>query len=76
MEDFNRLVESFMKLDKQTLAELLAIKETEKNSISPITLPYHPYYYFPPYPYWDDWRQYPYVSWTSSNSRDTTVQTN
>lgn len=50
--DFNSLVEKYMLLDKKTLAELLALKEFQKDN----TYPAYPY--VPPQDPWGPWVTY------------------
>lgn len=50
--DFNSLVEKYMLLDKKTLAELLALKEFQKDNT------YSAYPYVPPQDPWGPWVTY------------------
>ena len=50
--DFNSLVEKYMLLDKKTLAELLALKEFQKDNTYPAYPSYPTYPYVPPQGPW------------------------
>lgn len=60
-EDFNKLVEQYMMLDKKTLAELLALKELAGRLDVPVvpTYPTPPPAY-PPYPWYPGIGDYPW----------------
>lgn len=49
-EDFNKLVEQFMLMDKKTLAELLALKELANRQDTPVT-PSYPWPFNWPWPW-------------------------
>lgn len=77
-EDFNKMVEQFMLLDKKTLAELLALKEMAGRIDVPV-VPSYPQYPPPPtnpcpYPWWPGIGDYPWWPqvWytTTSNGKE------
>lgn len=73
-EDFNKLVEQYMLLDKKTLAELLALKELAGRLDVPVvpTYPTPPPAY-PPYPWYPgigDYPWWPQVWYTTTTGKE------
>lgn len=74
-EDFNKLVEEYMLLDKKTLAELLALKELANRADVPVIPSYPTIPAYPPCPWpWVPWQPgigdvpwWPQVWYTTAN---------
>lgn len=70
METYEELVERYMKCDKKTLAEMLALRDLPYVPKAPINEPYQPQpWHFPPYIPNDYWPYWPQV-WCTTKTID------